>query len=142
MFCERILTERDGVKSMIRMIDQVTHTVIGPDSPDALEGFNYALWLFVSLKAGSAQGRSDYTIRMEAPSGLQTVTARGSANFPGAPNQGVDLQANMRLQFDQEGIYWFDFELDGRVLTRMPLQVIYQRIMPGTTPAGPPPAAE
>ena len=137
LFCERVLIERDNVKSLIRMIDQVTHTAVGPDAPETLQNFSYSFSVFISLKAGAALGRSDYVIRMVPPSGIPREVAKGSLNFPGAPNQGVDLMSNLQIVFEHEGVYWFDFELDGRVLTRMPLQILYNRIIPGSALAGP-----
>ena len=131
-FCEKVLIEKDNVKSFVRMIDQITHTHAGPDAPESLASFTYPFTLYVSLKAGTANGRCNYTLRMELPSGLSSTIATGSMNFPGAPNQGVDLISPMQLQFEHEGVYWFEFEVDGIVLTRMPLHVLYQRITPGT----------
>lgn len=132
LFCERVLEEKDGVSSIIRVIDQVTHTVAGPDAPENLPPFNYALQMVVMLKQGEARGRKTFTIIMEGPDGLRRELGTGTAHFMGGPHQGANIRLDLNPLFQQEGLYWFDFLLEGQVMTRMPFNVQYQRIKPGT----------
>jgi hypothetical protein len=82
---------------------------------------------FIQLKPGQARGSTAFRILMEAPSGLTREISAGSFNFLGGPNQGADLIAPMRIRLELAGLYWFDVEIDGRILTRMPLEVLYER---------------
>ena len=70
VFAEKILVERDGTKSLIRVIDRVTRATVGPQPPDTMEPFDWQATLFVSLKPGQARGGMSFRIIMEAPSGL------------------------------------------------------------------------
>ena len=124
-FCERVLTERDGVASAIRIVDRVNRTVIMPDPPDVMEPFDYQLFLFVSFKAGKARGPMPLEIRMEKPSGTSPRPSRQTVNFEGDDERGVNVIAEMTMRLDVAGLYWFDVQLDGQRVTRIPLRVVY-----------------
>ena len=133
LFCEKVLQEPDHVLSIIRVIDQVTIKVVGAEAPEALPRFGYSMQALIMLKPGSARGRHTYMLSMERPNGLKNEVGTGTANFTGGQNQGASIRLNLNLTFDQEGLYWFDLILDGKLLTRMPFQVLYELIKPGTT---------
>ena len=69
LFCERVLREADGVMSIIRIVDRVTHTERGPDAPEEMPEVHFPLFLVVSLKAGTARGPHEIRITPEQPSG-------------------------------------------------------------------------
>ncbi len=48
-FCERILREADGVLSLIRVVDVVTHSEHRPDAPEEMPTFHYPLTLVLAL---------------------------------------------------------------------------------------------
>lgn len=127
VFAEKVLREADGVKSLIRIVDRVTVSAVGPNPPETLEPFEWESVIFIQLKPGQARGGTSYRILMESPNGLTKEMASGSFNFVGGPNQGADLIAPVKIRFEYAGIYWFDVEIDGRILTRMPLEVLYER---------------
>ncbi len=131
LFCERVLVEKDNVTSIVRVIDQVTHTAAGPEPPEELPPFNYELQMLVMLKPGGATGRSTFTIVMEGPDGLKRELGSGTVNFVGGPNQGANLHIRLSPTFEQDGLYWFDVLLDNALMTRIPLAVLYQRIKSG-----------
>jgi len=54
VICEKILEERDGVKSAIRIVDRVTRTVVGPSPPEEMEPFDWDGALLIKLKSGWA----------------------------------------------------------------------------------------
>jgi hypothetical protein len=128
-FCEKVLIERDGVPSVIRVIDQITHTIAGPEAPDALPPFNVQLQVIVMLKAGRARGRSEFTLVVERPDGIRREAGTGSVHFEGGPNSGANIPISLVVTFEMEGLYWFDLLVDGRLMTRMPLMVRYNRVI-------------
>ena len=128
-FCERVLHEQDGVLSLIRVIDRVTHTVVGPDAPLEMEPFDYQMVLVLKLKAGEARGRHEVKIERELPSGLrETETAPSWTVHLEGGNRGADLVMNVAMRFEVEGLYWFNVYFDGELLTRMPFEVRYSRM--------------
>lgn len=126
-FCEKILTEKDGVPSAIRIVDRVERSSSDPDAPEHMEPFTYALTLFISLKSGSARGDRQLKIAMVKPSGEYALPAFQTVHFEGEDDQGVAIVVEMKLGFDLEGLYWFELELNDVLLTRVPLRVIYTR---------------
>lgn len=128
--CERVLRESDGVASLIRIIDIVTHTERGPNPSNEMPEVHYPLFIFISLKSGSARGRHEITIIPEQPSGetLQEMTM--SVNMEGE-GKGVVIASRIDIPFRMEGLYWFSVQFDHKVLTRIPLEVRYSRMVTG-----------
>lgn len=125
--CEKVLEERDGVKSAIRIIDRLTHTVLAPAPPEEMEPFDYTMTLLVKLKAGAARGTFPLTIRLSKPSGESPPPIANDLYFEGEDDRGVDVAATMTITFTQPGLYWFDISLADVRLTRIPFRLIYSR---------------
>lgn len=141
--CEKVLEEKDGVKSAIRIIDRITHTVVGPNPPEELQPFDYRITLFLKFKSGTARGPMQLQIRLTKPSGESPPSTRHTLNFEGEDDRGVDIAADMIMKLDQVGLHWFDISLAGERVTRIPLRVIYlpQVTQPGRPPTGDPPGS-
>ena len=133
LFCERVLTEQDGVLSFVRVVDRfmVQASATEGQAPAELpEGGQLQLTLVVILKADDARGRYPITIRPQLPSGADLPAQTIDMMFEGE-DRGVNLIANMQIPA-VEGLYWFDVVLnENTLLTRVPLRVIYQRISGG-----------
>jgi hypothetical protein len=129
-FCERALEEKDGVLSLIRVVDRVTHTIAGPGASAEMQPFPYQMTLVLSLKTGHARGGYNLRIVREVPSGIREEAQAPSfrIHFEGEGDRGHNLIVRMALTFEQEGLYWFDVFLEDQLLTRMPFRVVYARI--------------
>ena len=123
--CEKVLVEHDGVKSIIRMVDRLIHTIEGSSPPEEMEPFDYNLTLFIKLKAGRARGVYPIQVHLIKPSGERPTPMQQSVLFEGEEDRGVDIVANMRIKFDMTGVYWFEIYLRDTCLTRIPFRVIY-----------------
>lgn len=123
--CERILEEKDGVKSAIRIHDRVVQAASGTKVPDAMPPIPAAPTLFVSLRNGQARGKHVIKVALIKPDGTIASEQRISINLAGANNNGADLVARMQVMLDQEGVYWFDLYYDELRLTRIPWEVVY-----------------
>lgn len=132
LLCEKLLIERDGVSSAIRIIDRVTHTAVGVSPPEQMEPFDYKLTLVVTLKAGWAHGSRPLRVTLVDPGkeGTRDVLKQ-TVFFEGGEDRGVSVVSQMVVKFKVEGIYWFEIflgEKEGeKLLTRIPLRVIYLR---------------
>lgn len=126
-FCERAIQERDGVLSLIRMIDKITSTVAGPGPvvPDRMPPIPVNLTLAVVLKPGEARGRFMVKVRPEAPSGQRLAEVELPVSFTGAPDTGANLLFGVNMIATEEGVYWFDTLMDDQLLTRTPLRIEY-----------------
>ena len=137
LFAESILEEKNGVKTVVRIFDQFTATAQGPDPPEDMPPITRQLNALISLKPGEARGRQTFTLTMEKPDGQRKQAGQGTIHFAGTGNRGSDLLMQLMVTFDQEGLYWFDFELGGQLLTRMPFEVLYNRVVTGPSPEPP-----
>ncbi len=131
VICEKVLEDKEGVLSLIRLIDRITVTAQGPAIPEALPPATLQMTLVISLKSGDARGRHSLKIRPEQPSGQQMDTIEMSVHFEGE-DRGMNVVYATSLSVDQEGLYWFDVLLDDVLLTRMPLRILYQRQTAGS----------
>jgi len=129
-FCERVLREADGVLSLIRVVDIITHPERGPSPPVEMPEFRFPLFLVITLKSGTARGRHEITIIPEQPSGetLQPITL--SINMEGE-GKGMNITSRIDLPYKMEGLYWFNVQFDGQIITRLPLEVRYSRMVTG-----------
>ena len=129
-FCERVLEEKDGVLSLIRVVDRITNTATSPGTPQTMQPFQHQLILVLALKTGQAQGGHNLRIVRELPSGIREESKAASfrIHFEGGPDRGQNLVLQMQIAFEQEGLYWFDVFLEEQLLTRLPLRVVYARI--------------
>ena len=123
--CEKVLEEKDGVKSAIRIIDRVTHTAVGPKPPKEMPPFPYDITLFLRFKSGWARGSTDLKIETVKPSGESSTPVQQTIFFEGEEDRGVDVVGHLRIKLEMTGIYWFHVYLDEEHLTQIPLRVIY-----------------
>lgn len=129
-FCERVLREADGVLSLIRVIDIITHTERGPDPPYEMPEVHYPLFLSITLKSGTARGRHEITVIPEQPSGETLKPITLSVNMEGE-GKGVNITSRIDLPYKMEGLYWFNVQFDHQTITRLPLEVRYSRMVSG-----------
>lgn len=40
-FCEKVLVEQDGVVTLVRLIDRLTHQAVGPGAPEKMPTLPY-----------------------------------------------------------------------------------------------------
>jgi hypothetical protein len=139
VFCERVLDEKDGVLSVIRIVDRFTITVRGPGVPSEMPAGQINVTLVVGLRSGNAKGRHSLSIWPELPSGERATKTEMPVFFEGE-ERGVNAVLQIVMPITQEGLYWFDLILDeNQYLTRVPLRIVYQPIQASATPPGLPP---
>jgi hypothetical protein len=131
LICEKVLQEKDNVASAIRIIDRLTHTIRGPHLPEELPKVNFQFVIFISLKAGAARGRHQLEVISEHPSGQRNKLFSTSVLFEGE-ERGNNLVVQAGMEFDAEGLYWYDVMLEGQRLTRIPFRMLYQLVSTGT----------
>src|SRR5260370_5270472 len=127
LLCEKVLQEKDGIVSIIRMVDRITLTASASISPEALPPLTLNLTLFLAFKSGSARGSNTIKLRIESPSGIKLPEQLLPIFFEGE-DRGANLILALNMVVDQERVYWFDILLEEELFTRVPLRVIYQRV--------------
>jgi hypothetical protein len=136
VICERVLREQDGVLSLIRVIDRLTHTIVGAELPDPPPPVSYRMWFALTFKSGSARGRQTLKIVQEQPSGLRKDLLEQSITLEGE-DRGANFVAQVQMKFEQEGLYWFDVFLNDQFMTRMPFRLAYNLVRRPKPPSPP-----
>ncbi len=132
LLCERVITEADGVLSFIRVVDRFTQTATGVDPPEEMPPMMVQVQLVIVLKSDQAKGRYTIKLIMESPDTERQQIGEQDINLtPG--NAGANLIIGLQLGLRLEGAYWIDVVFGGprgqqdQLLTRTPLEVVYQR---------------
>jgi hypothetical protein len=137
VICERVLRETDEVLSFIRVVDQITVSVVTsaglglplnlPFAPSA------PLTFAVGFKSAGYVGPVPVRIRVETPSGAALPEFETTPSIA-AETDGLNLIFPIQLPVQDEGIYWFAVEVSGDVLTRVPLRVSRQIVQQAVSP--------
>jgi hypothetical protein len=122
LLCEHIIDERDGVKSVFRIVDRITQSVAGEDVPDRMPPFDYRLAMLIRLKPGETTGKYEVKVELVKPDKTRAPAFVATVNLEAG---GKDIKINLGMNVEQEGTYWFEIYLSGILLTKIPLQVLY-----------------
>jgi hypothetical protein len=123
--CERVLEEKNGMLSLIRMVDRFTITATGEEPPDQLPRGLKSLTIIMSWVSGL--GSHEAAFNIISPSG-ETQRSPQSWSFTlDAINQGHNIIVTLPVSISKEGVYWIEFILNDQVKSRIPFQVIYKR---------------
>lgn len=125
VFCEKILEEKDGLLSVIRVVDRINIAPAGPDAPAQMPPIPLQLPALLSFKSGFVRAKCQVHLRAESPSGKETTVASFPAFFEG-DDRGVNLILNLVFQAEEEGLYWFSVYIEEDLVTRIPLRILYQ----------------
>ena len=126
LICERALQEKDGVISLIRLVDTVNTTFTPSSEEEAAKptpAIPLALSLFISFRAGPARGKREIVVHLYDPDGAQKFQTGPYPMVFTSAEQGHNLNIKMSLALKNPGVYWIDVVIDGRVVTRLPLTV-------------------
>ena len=122
--CERVLEEKDGAISLIRLIDRLIITAEGTDVPKELPPGQVSLTAIMSWINGL--GNYEAKIRVNFPDGNSFNTA-SLPFYLDSLDRVHNIVLRLTLPVKQPGIYWFNFMLGDEIKTKIPLRVIYQR---------------
>jgi hypothetical protein len=129
-FCERILEEKDGVFTLVRIIDRY-HVESGATGLTPPGGAKAGLktFLLVIIKAGDFVGDATVSLKVRHPSGQygpKPISIPVTFTQAEGPESGIALQVEMGFGLEETGLYWADVEVDGKLLTRVPVRVEFR----------------
>lgn len=127
VFCENVIEDRQGVLSLIRIIDRTIVTASGPEAPEKMPPVPMNATMVLSFKSGFAKGSFGVRVRPLTPDGRPMQELTVPLHLEG-DDRGQNLVIPSRLVFEQEGLYWFEVYLEDTLITRIPFRVIYQRV--------------
>ena len=124
-FAETVLEEKDGVHSLIRIIDRVQIAVTTQGKIEEPPKIPYSLILYVSLKCGGERGSHELEIVPIKPGGERLPSRSNPIHFEGPEYKGVNIIVKMLIEFGEEGTWWFEILHRKQLLTKVPLNVIF-----------------
>jgi len=135
LLCERVLEEKDGVKSLIRVIDRIVTRAGGVDVPETMPPVSISLTLFLVIKAGKeGSGKHQLKVKLVHPASTQPTEMIQGVNIDKAEERGIEVKMLLNLNLKLEGLYWFEVYFDDWFMTRVPLSVLYLTQKQGKEP--------
>jgi len=128
-FCENILEEKEGVLTAVRIVDVLKVRI--PDLSGIPEGqpkptIATQIKALLGFKSGEAKGKRTVHLTVVAPSGKRRKTVPTTVTFMGN-ELGVNIRAQVVVEAEEEGLYWYEVRVDGKLLTRMPLRIVHEK---------------
>ena len=137
LLCETLLVEgNSNVKSAIRIVDRRLTQAVGKEIPVQMPAARINWTLLIKIVKGKAHGKHELTVRLISPRGKQLFSQDLGVNLEGDENRGVDFVAKLDVSLDEEGIYWVEIYYDGMLMTKSPIQLLYETRRDGSTDPG------
>jgi len=133
VLCESVIEDKQGVLSLIRVVDRVISTAVGPGAPSAMPKFNHRLMAVVMLTSGEFTGTAEISLTLQDPAGIRRALGTSGVLFEGN-DRGVNLVAEMNMTIETEGLYWLEVHLGNELLTRIPMRIVYSRVSQNLPP--------
>jgi hypothetical protein len=118
--CEKVLREGE-TPTLVRIIDTLNVTGDSPKMPPGV----IVVTIFVLLKSGEARGHRDIRIVGRDPNGEILLNHTEDGQF-GDPESGSIVQIQAKLVVKMAGLYWFDVNVSGTTVTRIPMRLQYK----------------
>jgi hypothetical protein len=136
-FCEKVIEEKDGVPSYLRVVDILTVPEPPPEFIGEKDGVPILpatlINVVIMLKSGEAKGKRTVRIIAIAPSGERTKGLQAEVTLAGGET-GAILRGPVPIPITQEGLFWFEVRVDGKFFTRVPLRIVYSKPTPESPP--------
>lgn len=138
--CEQVIEGKDGVLSLIRVIDRVNHQagIIGPPGmaippevaaavPEEMPPFVHNFVVVISFKVGEVRGSHQLRLDLEKPDMTTQTLVSQDVFLEGGEDRGVNVVNRMVWQFDIQGLHWFNVYFDNSLMAKMPMRIVYLR---------------
>ena len=125
--CEKVLEQKDGVLSAIRIVDRLTYNYTAPpENPSSYTPtVKAALTFLLILKSGQNPGETNIKIVLKKPDNSELPPLNHTIHLDAASNQGGNVVINSTFTFDQKGVWWFEVSINDVSRTKVPLEVIF-----------------
>jgi len=121
LLCERVLQEKDGTLTAVRIVDKMGYSLQGlPEGLNLKPSLPVAC--LISLKSGPVSGTHKIKLFVERPNGERKEVFTRDFEFLGN-ELGQNIIMNLVIGAEQEGVHWFELAFDEEVLTRFPFTI-------------------
>ena len=133
-FCEKVIEDKqDSALSAIRIIDQVKIVLpseTDPDFPSDQDKVPVTVLAVLAFKTGDAAGHHAIRAELVSPSGKKNQPFERTMPFSVEAHGGANLRLNLTIMVVKGGLFWLDVYLDGKRVTRMPIDISVTREPP------------
>lgn len=132
VFCERAIEDKEGVLSLIRVVDKFSVMPLVPRDassgpiPEQMPPVPLHITMVLMLKSGNASGNHEVQFLIEDPSGETKALPEAPVPVLLTEGGGTNLTVALQLDVHHTGMFWVHVLVDGRELTEMPLDVVIQ----------------
>lgn len=125
LICEKVLQEKDGVLSAIRLVDRLEIKMQTTDPKLTIHDVPPAgvqLAGLVCIKSGPFKGKGVLSIEGETPSGKVKPLGEYPVNLEGDDN-GQNVVLNIVFATKEDGLHWFTVRFNSTLLSKIPLRI-------------------
>jgi hypothetical protein len=126
VLCERVEPRADGTVDVFGIVDGVVLTAEDDDPLSLHPAAVLSLNVLLSLKAGALRGEHEVGVQGVYPSSSPGPGVSRRVQFTD-DLPGASFVVPLELAVHEPGTYAFDVCCDGRLLTKIALQVVYER---------------
>ena len=126
VLCENAIEDKQGVLSLIRIVDRTILGARGPEVPDEMPSFKQRIFVVLMFVSGDARGTHQCSIVLQKPDGLRQLINSGTVLLEG-DDRGANVIIEMNLDVELEGLHWYEVRLGNQISTQIPWRVVYQR---------------
>src|SRR2546428_14152621 len=102
--CENVIEDKQGVLTLIRIVDRTTRVIQGQTLPEQMEPLTQRLFVVLMFVSGEEHGTRELTLVMEKPNGMRAPMLSTSVLFEGQ-DRGANVVIQADLQAETEGLY-------------------------------------
>lgn len=125
LLCERVLEEKDGTVSVIRIAERLKIDIAGtfPRGDKVALGIPVVLLLVFKRESEEA---SEYVVAVTAttPAGREIPIVETELAIVSGRGKGADLILSFTFPVTGHGLYWVSVTADEQLLTRVPIEVV------------------
>jgi hypothetical protein len=127
--CDKVLQEKDGVLSLIRLIDR--WNVAGPTPEMGTQLIQ--TFIAVTFKSGTYRGAAQLTVTPISPSNSRLPSMSWPVFFEGDDERGCGIAIPIGFPVQEHGLYWFEVALSlqhlpAEVFTYIPMRIAYHHV--------------
>lgn len=125
LICEKVLEEKGGMLSAIRIVDRVDIKMQTTDQNLKIQDApapGVALTGLVCIKSGPFKGKGVLSIEGETPSGKIKQLGEFPVNLEGDDN-GQNVILNIVFATKEDGLHWFNVRFNSTLLSKIPLRI-------------------
>ncbi len=123
-FCEKLLDEKDGTLSAIRIVDQLTlvpsEIPLPEDKPST-----FPINILVKFSSHGVGGTRELALMIKNPAGKEIELIKHPIIFQ-PEFSGFNFKLALNIGLKDAGVYWLSVLLDTQLFTQIPLTVVFQ----------------